>query len=258
MKPTINLKSHPTLIVLFYTLSSYTCFAQLPLITDNTGTQGKGKGQIEISNGFGFRNQHRCIENTSEVLPVLTYGFNDKCDFVLCYPFLFSSLSSDTSTTKIAGFSDLSIELKYRFYKGEHLSLGIKLGISFPTGNYNEGLGSGRASGTVFFIATAEYQLISINWNLGYLRNENLCGDALNIWHASFDVDKKLSKEFHFVFDIGAEKNPNPDDNNIPVFGLLGLYYCLNDNCEISLGYQHDFIKDETNHSFIYGLTLRF
>jgi hypothetical protein len=253
-----NRINHSTFIFLIYIISPFACFAQLPLITDNTGTQGKGKGQLEISNGVGFHNEHRCIENSSEISPVFTYGINDKIDIVLCYPFLYSTTTADSSITKMAGFSDLSLELKYRFYKGEHLSFAVKPGISFPTGSYNEGLGSGRLSGTLFFITSLELPTVCFNGNLGYLRNENRCGDALNIWHASLDIDKKLSKEFHFVLNTGIEKNPNPDDNRIPVFGLLGLYYCLNENCEISLGYEHDFIKEETNHSFIYGLTLRF
>lgn len=217
-----NRTNHSTLIFLFYIISPFACFAQLPLITDNTGVQGKGKRQFEISNGIGFHNEHRCIENSSEILPVFTYGLNNKCDLVLCYPFLFSTISDDSSVTKIAGFSDLSLELKYQFYKGDLLSFAVKPGVSFPTGNYNEGLGSGRLSGTLFFITSAEFPSISINGNLGYLRNENHCRDALNIWHASFDIDKKLSKEFHFVFNTGIEKNPDPANNTIPVFGLLG------------------------------------
>ncbi|MBI5217492.1 MAG: transporter [Bacteroidia bacterium] len=177
---------------------------------------------------------------------------------MLCYPFLFSTITDDSSETKIAGFSDLSLELKYQFFKRDHLSFAVKPGISFPTGSYSDGLGSGRLSETMFFITTAEFPSVIINGNLGYLRNENKCGDALNIWHASFDIDKKLSKEFHLVFNTGIEKNPDPADKSIPVFGLIGLYYCLSDNCEFSLGYEHDFIKEETHHSFIYGLTLRF
>ncbi|MBI5217491.1 MAG: hypothetical protein HY958_00990 [Bacteroidia bacterium] len=78
-------------IFYFYMISPFACFAQLPLITDNAGIQGKGKGQFEISNGVGFHNEHRCIENSSEILPVFTYGLNDKCDIVLCYVILFFS-----------------------------------------------------------------------------------------------------------------------------------------------------------------------
>jgi len=246
------------MICLIYLTNSKICFSQLPLITDNTGIQGKGNGQFEISNGVGFHNEHRCIENSAEISPVFTYGINNKSDIVLCYPFLFSTILNDTGETKSAGFSDLSIEVKCQFLKYKSISFAIKPGVTFPSGNYQDGLGSGKFSGTIFFIATAEFTSFIINGNLGYLRNENKCGDALNIWHASVDIDCKLSKEFHFVLNSGIEKNPDISVHTNPVFGLLGLYYCISDKCEISLGYDHDFKQGETNHSFIYGLTFRF
>ena len=232
--------------------------AQLPLITDNTGVQGKGKGQIEVSNGLGFHNEHRCIENSSEILPQFAYGIHSKCDLVAGYPFLVSSVTVDSFASRIAGFSDLSVELKYQVFKRKHLSFALKPGITLPTGRYSDGLGSGRVSGTLFCILTAEYPGVTLSGNAGYLRNENRCGDALNIWHASLDADKKLNEQFHFVCNAGAEKSPNPSESVVPVFALLGVYYCLSESCELSLGYERDFILKETHHSFIYGITLRF
>lgn len=85
------------MICLFYFANTEISFSQLPLITDNTGTQGKGNGQIEISNGLAFHNEHRCIENSSEISPVFTFGIFDNTDFVVGYPFLNSSVQDDTS-----------------------------------------------------------------------------------------------------------------------------------------------------------------
>lgn len=246
------------MICLFYFANTEISFSQLPLITDNTGTQGKGNGQIEISNGLAFHNEHRCIENSSEISPVFTFGIFDNTDFVVGYPFLNSSVQDDTSISIVSGFSDLNMEIKYRFLQNEVISLAIKPGISFPTGNYIEGLGSGRFSESLFFIMTAEFSSMYINGNLGYLRNENKCGDAINIWHASVDADFSLSDEFHFVLNSGIEKNPNLTVKTNPVFGLVGFYYFINENCEISIGYKYGITKTETNHAFIYGLTLRF
>lgn len=232
--------------------------AQLPLITDNTGTQGTGNGQVEISNGVGYHNQHRCIENSSEISPVLTFGVFDNTDFVVGFPFLNTSVLDDNSTSIAAGFSDLFIDIKYRFFQNDKISLAFKPGVSFPTGNYDEGLGSGKFSESLFLIMTAGFPKMLINGNLGYLSNDNKCGDALNIWLASVGADLSLSDEFHMVLNTGIEKNPNINENTALVFGLAGLYYLINKNCEISLGYKHGITKAETNHAFLYGLTLRF
>lgn len=246
------------MICLAFFANTEISFSQLPLITDNTGTQGKGKGQIEVSNGLGFHNEHRCIENSSEISPVFTFGIFDNTDAIVGYPFLFSTIQDDTSVTNFAGFSDISLEIKYCFLHYDAISLAIKPGITLPTGKYHKGLGSGKVSESFFLISTVEFSSIFINGNLGYIRNENKCGDALNIWHASLDLDFKLNNQFHFVLNSGIEKNPDKYDKTNPVFGLLGLYYCISENYEISLGYKHGFTKPETNHAFIYGLTLRF
>ena len=254
----MEIRINNSTLFLFFMVFPFVCFAQLPLITDNTGTQEKGNGQVEISNGVGFHNEHRCIENSSEILAVFTYGLFDNTDIVISYPFLFSRTQNDTSVSIVSGFSDINVEIKYRFIKYEKISLAIKPGISFPSGNYNEGLGSGKLSASFFLIATSEFPSMFINGNLGYLRNNNKCGDALNIWHASVDIDSKLSNDLRFVINSGIEKNPDISKNLNSVFGLVGLYYNLGEKCEISIGYKHGFTKAETDHAFIYGLTLRF
>lgn len=244
-------------MALYFSLCSNS-FAQLPLVTDNTGTQGKGKAQIEISNGAGFNNAHRCVEHSTEVTPVITAGMNDKTDIVLSCPFIFSTVSGDTAETSFSGFSDICIEVKYCFWKKEKVSFAVKPGISFPTGNYKNGLGSGKFSESLFLISTFDFSKIVSNLNAGYLRNENRCGDAPDIWHISADIDYSASKNLHIVVNSGAEKCPDLLSKTPPVFALIGLYYFLNEDCELSIGYKKGITVTETNHAFIYGLTLRF
>jgi len=232
--------------------------AQLPCISDNTGTQGKSNAQIELYYGMGFHNEHRCIENSTEILPVFTYGLRDKVDVVVAYPFLFSKIQNDTSVTNIRGFSDAGVEFKYCFFEKDILSLAIKPGISIPTGKYQLGMGSGKVSGSAFFIASLNLSALFINGNLGYMRNSNKCGDALDIWHLSLDADYSIKEDFHLIANTGIEKNPDKSEKLYPVFGLIGVYYCLGENFEISTGYKKGLTSAETNHAFIYGLTFRF
>lgn len=247
-----------TLCLLLLLAFSKVSFSQLPLITDNTGTLGKGKAQLEFSNGMGFQNEHRCIENSTEISTVLTYGIIDNVDIVAGLPFLFSSIQEDTFMSKTAGFSDMSLEVKYCFYNKKGISFALKPGISIPTGRYTLGLGSGKVSGSAFLISSIDISPFIINANIGYLRNANKCGDALDIWHISVDADYSATKELHVIANTGLEKNPDISVITNPAFGLIGLYYCLSENCEISAGYKHGITFTETDHAFIYGLTLRF
>ncbi len=253
------MKSHLSykfcIIILF---SPIFTFAQLPCITDNTGTLEKKNGQFEFCNGFGFHNEHRCIVNSTEISTVFTYGVVDNCDFVMGYPFLFSNILEDSVINKISGFSDINMEIKYFFLKREKISFAFKPGISIPSGAYEKGLGSGKVSGSAFLISTIDCSPILFNINAGYLQNANKCGDAMHIWHFSASIDYATQNNLHFICNTGIEKNPDKSETINPVFALLGLYYVINDNFEISTGYKNGVTHTETKHSFMYGLTMRF
>lgn len=245
-------------ILFFLLLIPFFTKAQLPLITDNTGTQDAGNGQIELSNGLGYHNEHRCTETYSEFSGVFTYGISSKTDIVLGIPFTNISSVSDSLLTKTAGFSDISIEVKYRFFTFDKTSFAVKPGLSAPTGNYNEGLGAGKFSGSLYILSTIGFTSFAINGNIGYLQNNNRCGSARNIWHASVSADYCASDKLHLVFNTGLEKNPDVTDKTLPAFGLLGFYYFLNENFEIGAAYKNGLTPAETKHAFTYSLTVRF
>lgn len=231
---------------------------QLPFITDNAATLGKQIFQIELSNGIGFQNEHRCRENSNEISPVLTYGLLNNTDIILAFPYLFLNVYDDSGITKISGFTDLSFEIKYRIYKGSNISFAVKPGISFPTGESGLRLGSGKASGSFFFNTTYILSPITFNGNLGYMRNSNIHDDAHDIWHISLNADYSATDKLHLVANTGVEKNPDPANSSDPAFIMTGLYYFLNKDCELSTGYKHRLTVSETKHAFIFGLTLRF
>jgi len=237
---------------------SCSTFGQLPFITDNAGIMGKWNKQLEMSYGVGFDNSHRCTNNSVEISPVFTLGITSKIDIVVGYPFVFSSKIEDSVISRVAGFSDIGIEVKYSFLDYKFLHLTIKPGLSIPTGNYKFGLGNGKIGYSAFFISTFTFKRFNINSNLGYIRNDNRCGDAQDIWHVSAGFDYDIKNNAHIVLNSGIEKNPDVSSKTPPIFTILGLYYCLNENSEIALGYKFGCTKPETDHSFIVGTTFRF
>ena len=60
-----------------------------------------------------------------------------------------------------------------RFYEHADLSLAIKPGLTLPTGDDEKGLGTGKATYRLFFIASQEMDPWAFHLNLGYIRNEN-------------------------------------------------------------------------------------
>lgn len=243
-----------TLLILF---APHALFSQMPMITDDTGTQGRGCFQAELSNGMGINNEHRCSEKITEIAPVLTYGISGKVDLVFCAPYIFQEILQDSVSNRVNGFSDISFETKYTFLKKDLISLAIKPGLSVPTGNHSYGLGSGKFSASLFIITSLNFKKLALHSNIGYLQNANRHGEAFNIWHFSCAGDYPVYDKLHVVLNTGLERNPDKAIDIPPAFGLAGLYFFITPDFEFSAGYKSGFTEPETNHAFLFGLTLR-
>lgn len=246
------------IITSFFLLIGPAAMCQLPLITDNAGTVGNKVGQLELGVGMGFQNEHRCIENETEIAPVFTFGVLDKLDVVLGFPFVFATVEEDSLLNRTSGFSDLSLEVKYNFYSARRCALAFKPGVSFPTGDAGRGLGSGKVSASAFLISSFNLRPVAINVNAGYLLNANRHGESMHIWHASLAADWNVRGNAHIVMNGGVERNPEAGSSRLPAFAMLGMYYLLTDDCELSVGYKSGLKTPEMDHGFVYGLTLRF
>ncbi|WP_363318855.1 hypothetical protein [Chlorobium sp.] len=75
-----------TLVVTSLLLASAPAFAAHPLITDDTGTQGKGKFQIEWNNEFAWNNSDegglKTEETSGESAVAVSYGITEQIDLV--------------------------------------------------------------------------------------------------------------------------------------------------------------------------------
>ena len=152
-------------------------WAAHPFLTDDTGTQGAGNWQLELQaernqldrtadTGAGPVEQIRKI---TVFTPVLTYGLLENVDVALGLNHLRQRFTENGVVTEDAdGMADSTLELKWRFYEAEGLSLALKPGLLLPTGNENRGLGTGEPSWGVNFIATYEAKPWTFSGNAAY------------------------------------------------------------------------------------------
>lgn len=178
-----------------------------PLVTDDTGTQGKGKFQIEVNSEFTFDKETAdgvtTKETGGEVATILSYGITDNTDVVLGLPYQWFKVREDGDVVKKEdGISDMSLEMKWRFYEHEGLSLALKPGITLPTGDEDKGLGTGRMTYGMFFITTKEIEPWAFHINLGYTRNENKADERKDIWHASLAGELEVVKDIKVVANV--------------------------------------------------------
>ncbi len=246
-----------SLFTIYFSLFAVS-FAAHPLITDDTGTQGKGKWQLEVNGEFAHEDEDGVKADTTEVATALSYGIVDSVDLVLGIPYQFIRVKEEGETATENGISDVSLELKWRFFERDGLSLALKPGISFPTGDDEKGLGSGKTAYSVFFIATKEIEPWAFHLNLGYIRNENSADERENLWHASVAAGYGLAEKLTLVGNIGIERNTDRNINTHPAFILGGLIYSISENFDIDFGVKGGLNSPETDYSLLAGLAWRF
>lgn len=238
-------------------------FAAHPLITDDTGTQGRGNFQLELNGEFAWDKETEggvtAKERGGELAAALSYGVSDSVDLVLGVPFQWFEVKEDSLETEDeSGIADLSLELKWRFFEQEGLSLALKPGVTIPAGDEDRGLGTGRVTYSLFFITTKEAEPWAFHLNLGYVRNDNKLDERKDIWHASLAAEVEVAENLKLVGNIGAESNPDGGSDTPPAFAIAGLIYEVSENLDLDIGIKCGLTKPETDTTLLYGLALRF
>ncbi|HIJ90310.1 MAG: transporter [Desulfobulbaceae bacterium] len=245
--------------VIFGLLSSVSAaFAAHPLITDDTGTMGSGKAQLELTGEYGHDKEDGVTTKTRQGDACFTYGLSEAVDLVADLPYLHARSSDATASMTENGFSDTSLAVKWRFYEDNALSLAIKPGLTLPTGDDQEGLGAGKVTYSLFFITSKEMDPWAFHLNLGYNRNENTLDEEKNIWHASIASTLAVTENLAAVANLGIESNPDKLAGTDPAFVLAGLIYALSEKLDLDCGIKYGLNDPETDYTVLAGVTWKF
>lgn len=246
--------------LIFVILLSYsTAYPAHPLITDDSGTVGKGNAELELNFEYSNYKEKGVKEEFFELSLTLTYGLIENLDFTLSVPFQRLKIKEEGETFKEKGLSDVSLEFKWNFYESKELaSLALKPFLTLPTGDEDRGLGNGKATFGIYFIATKEIEPVALHINLGYIRNENKLDDRKDIWHLSLASEFNVTKELKIVGNVGIESNTDRESNTHPAFILGGFIYSLSDKIDIDAGVKAGLNKAEVDYAILAGLKYKF
>jgi hypothetical protein len=245
-------------VVLFMPAGS--AYAAHPLITDDTGTEGKGKAQLEVIGEYGHGKKDGVATDriVAPTIPVLSYGITDASDIVFGVSYEHIRTSDSQNNITVNGISDTSIELKWRFYEKDGLSFALKPGITLPTGNVEKGLGAGKTTYHLIFITTKEVKPWAFHINLGYIRNENKVDERMDLWHASVAGVVDIVKKLKAVANIGMERNRDKASDVNPGFILGGFIYSISANLDFDIGIKEGFNNHGAAYSIPAGITWRY
>lgn len=239
-------------------LLSGTAFAMMPLVTDDAGTVGKFKFQYEFGFEAAREENEGEKEDTTTLGSTFTFGVHDRVDLVLGVPYQFNKLKSPEGTFKDDGFSDVSFEVKWRFFDKDGWGLAVKPGVTFPSGDVDKELGSGRVSPQFFFIASKECDPFAFHFNAGYLRNENDIDGRNDLWNFSLASTVKVCNWLTVVANIGVERNSDKLSDTPAAFALGGFVFPVTEHLTFDLGVKGGINEPEDDITWLAGVTLNF
>jgi hypothetical protein len=237
-------------------------WAAHPLITDDTGTQGTGKYQLEAAGTWLTDKKNEGGEGVRDInsfgTVVITAGVAESLDVMVTVPYVWTETKESGTSTKSNGFSDTLMEAKWRFYEKQKLCLAIKPGILIPTGDTDKGLGNDHVGYSAFLISTIDTEPWAFDANLGYLYLPNSAKDRTTIWLGSLASRFAMAEQWKIVGEIGASRNTDSADSSYPVFAQIGLIYYPKDYLDLSAGYLVGLNNAAVDQSVRAGVTVRF
>lgn len=257
-----------TVLLAVYSLTSATlAFAAHPLATDDAGTTGRLKFQVETSVEFGREKETTggiITKSDSQALNIsITGGLFDSLDLVISFPFSWQQVKENgLKKYDNGGLNDLSMALKWRFLEIGPASFAVKPSITFPSGDYNRGLGAGRPAYGATLISTVEFKPVALHANVGYTHQKHTDADSdsmrESLWNFSLAGSVEVVKNVQVVAEIGTASNGDRRSATWPVFMTGGVIYSVIENLDLSLGGKGDLTTVETDIALLAGVTFKF
>ncbi len=235
-----------------------------PLITDDSGTQGKGGNQFELS--VTQDRERTAGEYTSiRTLPlVYTRGLCETFDAYLAL--IPTNIRSNVPHSDASGAANPALGAKWRYYENEDskTSLAVKPEIRLPVAAAKEaaGLGSGRTSYGLLLILTQELPFGAIHANLA--RGRDLfrypeINPHLSTAHASIAPVWNLGEQWKLALDLGREMETAAGIRKRFTFLALGAVYSPDKELDLALGFiRRSDSADNSTNSATLGATWHF
>lgn len=239
-------------------LPAVPCFAAHPLITEDTATQGRGNGQLELTAEYGHDEAADARHDALDLAAVLTYGLRDNVDVLLTLPYARADTQENGTTTTAHGLGDAGLDAKWRFLEAGRLAMALKTGVTFATGDDTRNLGAGKTNVSANLVTSYETARWGGYLHLGHLRNRNVHGERDVIHHASVALTHTVSDRLKLVADLGRFTSTDRASDVDVRFLTLGAIYGVGDDFDIDVGVKRGLSDPETDLTLLMGVALRF
>lgn len=218
--------------------------AARPLITEDTGTQGTGRYQLEVS---AEEREERAARRDIEVLTgVLSYGIGETADAEVGLP-LFRDGPDDVG--------DASLDLKWRFLERNAWSLALKPGLTLPTGDERDGRGTGKLTWGSLIVLSYAPGAVAVHAHAGYRRNENKLGERETLRQLAAAATYRVG-DVRVVGELTRETNPVPGGGTVR-FSTIGAVWSMTRDADLDIGWRQGNGSAPIDEALLLGATVR-
>jgi hypothetical protein len=222
-----------------------------PLITEDTGTQGAGRFELEMGVESARDGDLRAIEFG----PQLSYGLLSNLDLIVRPTFVENRIVG-AGGSRERGLGDASIDGKWRFFDDDVVSFGTRGGLTVATGDADRGLGAGKTSLHGVLIAELTRDPWNLIANLGYASNPT-SGERRNLWHVSAATICHVKEDLQLTGEVAADSNPDPTRATWPAVSRFGLIASVASWLDVDVGYQFRLNHAAPSQVILAGATVR-
>lgn len=214
-------------------------YAAHPLITEDTGTQGAGRRQLEA-----FGEQTRGDGRRDELYAgVFSYGVGEAADAQIGLP------------AYRDGAGDVSFDLKWRFLERGPLSFALKPGVTLPTGDEGAGHGTGKATWGSLIIVSYAPGALALRAHAGWRRNENQLGERESLHQVAAAATYALGR-LRWVGELARETNRAPG-GRAAGYTTVGAIWSMTPGVDLDLGWRRGYGGAAGDVTLLLGVAAR-
>jgi hypothetical protein len=220
-----------------------------PMLSEDTGTQGRGNSELELGNAWSRSN------GTSTFLfqPQLSYGLSADVDLIVQPAWTTVNTATDAHEQ---GIGDTNLDFKWRFLGSAPWSLGIRAGVQVPTAQHDLGLPHNRASPHVLTVVTGDFNPLTFNFNIGYAHVPDGAANPQRV-HLSAAATFAASERLFYVLDTAVDSNADSTRAPYPAVALLGVIYTARPGLDLDAGYRSRINSVAPLRQWLLGITYR-
>lgn len=220
-----------------------------PMLTEDTGTQGAGRFELEL----GLETAREGGVRAFEFGPQLSYGLSERFDVIVRPTWL--HLSGNGARTR--GVGDADVDFKWRAVELDALTFGLRAGVGLPVGDVERGLSTGEPSYHATLIASFDAEPVAFHANLGVNRLGDVAGLRRNLVCASIAAVWTVREGLRLTAEVGAVTNPDPELRSWPAVARLGVIATIDEHWDVDFGVQPRLNRAAPDLVVLAGATLR-